>query len=96
MVWGAISYGWESKLIFIEPTPKLRGPVAKRSSDPNAGMNKSITSKDYGSQVIEDYVGPQFQDYSDYTGCLQDRGGLYVEGQAPIHGVRGALVELKE
>ena len=59
-------------------------------------MNKGITSEDYDFQVIKDYVGPQFQCYGDYIGCLQDRGGLYVEGQAPIHRVRGALVELKE
>ena len=66
-----------------------------RSSDPNVGVNKGITGKNYGSQVIGDYIGLQFQD-GDYTGCLRDHGGLYVEDQAPIHGVRGALVELKE
>ena len=99
MVWGVISYGWKSKLIFAEPTSNPRGSAAKlpkHSSDPDAGMNKGITSEDYGFQVIEVYVGPQLQGYGDCTGCLQDCSGLYVEDQAPIHGARGALVELKE
>lgn len=54
---------------------------------------KRVTAKDYMEQVLEPVVAPPFSGLLRYD---ESSGGLYVEDQAPVHGVRLVLVEVKK
>ena len=106
MIWGAISYNWKSPLVFLVGPPKPKktrktkaGPSSTAPQDDSitsteVNTSSNIASKHYGEQVLTPIVGPAFHGQFGYSGYLD--GGLYVEDQAPIHGTRIALVELKQ
>jgi hypothetical protein len=54
---------------------------------------KGVTAKDYCEQVLEPVIGPAFSGLLSYDASTS---GQFVEDQAPIHGTRKALVEVKE
>jgi len=53
---------------------------------------KGVTAKDYQEQVLEPVVSPAFLGLYDYMASPDSQ---YIEDQAPIHGTRWALVEVK-
>ena len=55
---------------------------------------KGVGGQDYYDQVLEPVVGPAFNGLLGYSGY--EKGGLYVEDHAPVHGTRGLLVEAKQ
>jgi transposase len=54
---------------------------------------RGITASDYQHQVLEPIVGPAFNNY--LTGYSPSSEGLFVEDQAPWHGTKQALVDVK-
>lgn len=87
MIWGGISFGWKSELVFMEATEK----ASRGGKDP---VKKSIAAADYRDRVLIPIVGPAFNGHTDYKGYKH--GGLYIEDQAPVHGTRNALVAIKQ
>lgn len=53
---------------------------------------KGVIAKNYMEQVLEPIVAPAFSDLFRFN---ESSRGLYVENQAPVHGVKLVLVEVK-